>query len=182
MADGAAAGGLLTLRASQRQQVAQVVALADRADVAGVLFLCPCGDAAGQPQPDFRVQLDDVRRGQVMRVRFRAVQDFDRPPRRDTHLHARAGCAPLQQKQRVAHGHRPHRAWQDRGDGQTMWCVVRQLPGRGTPLHQRVMPAFQVFFKNYCHVSHHGTGAGRSSIMQTMAYGVMRNIGACATL
>lgn len=121
-------------------------------------------------------------RGQVMRVRFRAVQDFDRPPRRDTHLHARAGCAPLQQKQRVAHGHRPHRAWQDRGDGQTMWCVVRQLPGRGTPLHQRVMPAFQVFFKNYCHVSHHGTGAGRSSIMQTMAYGVMRNIGACATL
>ena len=36
MADGAAAGGLLTLRASQRQQVAQVVALADRADVAGV--------------------------------------------------------------------------------------------------------------------------------------------------
>ena len=47
MADGAAAGGLLTLRASQRQQVAQVVALADRADVAGVLFLCPCGDAAG---------------------------------------------------------------------------------------------------------------------------------------
>ena len=31
-------------------------------------------------------------------------------------------------------------------------------------------------------VSHHGTGAGRSSIMQTMAYGVMRNIGACATL
>lgn len=37
MADGAAAGGLLTLRASQRQQVAQVVALADRADVAGVL-------------------------------------------------------------------------------------------------------------------------------------------------
>ena len=90
--------------------------------------------------------------------------------------------APLQQEQRVAHGHRPHRAWQDRGDGQTMWCVVRQLPGRGTPLHQRVMPAFQVFFKNYCHVSHHGTGAGRSSIMQTMAYGVMRNIGACATL
>ena len=70
MADGAAAGGLLTLRASQRQQVAQVVALADRADVAGVLFLCPCGDAAGQPQPDFRVQLDDVRRGQVMRVRY----------------------------------------------------------------------------------------------------------------
>ena len=29
----------------------QVVALADRADVAGVLFLCPRGDAAGQSQP-----------------------------------------------------------------------------------------------------------------------------------
>ena len=53
---------------SQWQQITQVVALADRADVAGVLFLCPRGDAAGQSQPDFRVQFDDVRRGQVMRV------------------------------------------------------------------------------------------------------------------
>ena len=26
-----------------------------------------------------------------------------------------------------------------------MWCVVRQLPGRGTPLHQRVMPASGLF-------------------------------------
>lgn len=33
----------------QRQQVAQIVALSDRADVAGVLFLCPRGDATGQP-------------------------------------------------------------------------------------------------------------------------------------
>ena len=155
MADGAAAGGLLTLRASQRQQVAQVVALADRADVAGVLFLCPCGDAAGS-----RSQTSGSSSMTSGGVRLCGSDSgpskiFDRPPRRDTHLHARAGCAPLQQKQRVAHGHRPHRAWQDRGDGQTMWCVVRQLPGRGTPLHQRVMPAFQVFFKNYCHVSHH---------------------------
>lgn len=33
---------------SQWQQVAQVVAFSDGADVAGVLFLRPCGDAAGQ--------------------------------------------------------------------------------------------------------------------------------------
>ena len=73
MADGAAAGGLLTLRASQRQQVAQVIALADRADVAGVLFLCPCGDAAGQPQPDFRVQLGDVQAFEPFKVNIRGV-------------------------------------------------------------------------------------------------------------
>lgn len=144
MADGAAAGGLLTLRASQRQQVAQVVALADRADVAGVLFLCPCGDAAGQPQPDFRVQLDDVRRGQVMRVRFRAVQDFDRPTAR--HAPPRQGrvrAAPAETASSARPSPTPGVARQ--GDGQTMWCVVRQLPAAARHCTSASCPRFRSF-------------------------------------
>lgn len=105
------------LRDYQRQQGAEIVALADGADVAGILLLAPAGDAAGQAQPYVRVEFDDVGRREIVRVRSRSIEDLDGGPRGHAHFDARAGRLAFEQEQRVAHGQRPDWAREVRGEG-----------------------------------------------------------------
>lgn len=87
---------LIRTASAERQQRRQIVALADRADAPGLLLLVPCGDAAGDAQPNLRIELDHVGRCEIMRIRGGAFQDLDHRVRRDAHLHARAGCLDFQ--------------------------------------------------------------------------------------
>ena len=144
MADGAAAGGLLTLRAltaaaGQLRSSRSPTALMWPASFSAAHVVMP-QDSRSQTSGSSSMTSGGVR----LCGSDSGPSKILTAPRRDTHLHARAGCAPLQQKQRVAHGHRPHRAWQDR-ETVRRCGVLSASSGRGTLLHQRVMPAFVVF-------------------------------------
>ena len=56
---------LIRTASAERQQRRQIVALADRADAPGLLLLVPCGDAAGDAQPNLRIELDHVGRCEI---------------------------------------------------------------------------------------------------------------------
>lgn len=80
----------------QGQQTAQIVSLTYGRDMTRLPFIIPFRDSTCEAKPNIGLQLDDVRRCEIMRVGSRAVKDLHGAPRCDANLDSGSWRSQLQ--------------------------------------------------------------------------------------